>query len=99
MTDGGALAGLPWSTPWRIVLETTFRAGVSTVQYVDGDGRPRTLLLREAIVLEHRVTRALCRPDCRLSRCGDGYVDASERCDDGNTRPGDGCAADCQRIE
>ncbi|MBI2378197.1 MAG: DVUA0089 family protein [Deltaproteobacteria bacterium] len=28
--------------------------------------------------------------------CGNGYVDASEACDDGNTAPGDGCDATCQ---
>ncbi|PKN45286.1 MAG: hypothetical protein CVU59_09500 [Deltaproteobacteria bacterium HGW-Deltaproteobacteria-17] len=27
--------------------------------------------------------------------CGDGVVAAGELCDDGNTAPGDGCAADC----
>lgn len=29
-------------------------------------------------------------------RCGDGAVDATEVCDDGNTRSGDGCSASCQ---
>jgi TonB family protein len=28
--------------------------------------------------------------------CGDGSVDASEACDDGNTASGDGCSATCQ---
>jgi len=27
--------------------------------------------------------------------CGDGLVEGSEECDDGNTTPGDGCATDC----
>jgi cysteine-rich repeat protein len=27
--------------------------------------------------------------------CGDGLVEGSEECDDANTTPGDGCAADC----
>ena len=31
--------------------------------------------------------------------CGDGIRSASEVCDDGNQRDGDGCAADCQSIE
>jgi len=37
-----------------------------------------------------------CRP-----RCGDGKLDPTtgEVCDDGNNRPGDGCAADCKTIE
>lgn len=32
---------------------------------------------------------------CRLTICGDGVVEGSERCDDGNTRPFDGCSPDC----
>lgn len=27
--------------------------------------------------------------------CGDGFLDPDEECDDGNTRDGDGCRADC----
>ncbi|MDD9936751.1 MAG: DUF4215 domain-containing protein [Myxococcales bacterium] len=34
---------------------------------------------------------------CEL--CGDGAVDASEACDDGNVVGGDGCAGDCQTVE
>lgn len=29
-------------------------------------------------------------------RCGDGFLGGNETCDDGNTRPGDGCSAMCQ---
>ena len=35
-------------------------------------------------------------PRCQ-SICGDGLHVAGEGCDDGNTRDGDGCSADCQR--
>jgi cysteine-rich repeat protein len=31
-----------------------------------------------------------------VGMCGDGVVDGSEQCDDGNTMPGDGCSATCQ---
>ncbi|MCA9608572.1 MAG: hypothetical protein KC619_23375, partial [Myxococcales bacterium] len=42
------------------------------------------------------ATRDLCIAGrCGLSRCGDGYVDVGEMCDDGNTVSGDGCQADC----
>lgn len=98
-TDGGVLAGMPWSSPWRVVIEGGFRAGTTSLRYVDGDGRPRPLALREAVVLEHRTAAPACRPDCVVPRCGDGFLDAGERCDDGNARSGDGCAGDCQRIE
>ncbi len=36
--------------------------------------------------------------DADAPRCGNGKIDPmlGEACDDGNTRPGDGCTADCQ---
>ena len=97
-TDGGGLASLPWTTPWTITVTVELRAGLSSLRYLD-NSRPMTLLARDAVVIEHRAAPSRCRPDCRLPRCGDGFVDGGERCDDGNARSGDGCAADCQRIE
>lgn len=37
--------------------------------------------------------------DAGHDRCGDGTIAASETCDDGNTRDGDGCSADCLHVE
>src|SRR5437868_558859 len=36
-------------------------------------------------------------PDATLAYCGDGVVEAAlgEQCDDGNSRPGDGCSGTC----
>ena len=34
-----------------------------------------------------------------LDVCGDGIRAATEACDDGNTVGGDGCSADCQKVE
>jgi cysteine-rich repeat protein len=42
---------------------------------------------------------ATCRRNCQPQRCGDGVRDAGEVCDDGNSRSGDGCAADCLSDE
>ena len=41
--------------------------------------------------------RLLCVPSLRLepARCGDGYLDPGEQCDDGNNLNGDGCSASC----
>ncbi|MEZ4366717.1 MAG: hypothetical protein R2939_10575 [Kofleriaceae bacterium] len=36
---------------------------------------------------------------CAVIACGNGRVDAGERCDDGNRLAGDGCAADCRSDE
>jgi cysteine-rich repeat protein len=39
---------------------------------------------------------ALCVDTSIASVCGNGYVEATETCDDGNTGDGDGCSATCQ---
>lgn len=37
-----------------------------------------------------------CTATCdRIAACGDGFLDAPETCDDGNTVAGDGCGATC----
>jgi cysteine-rich repeat protein len=33
---------------------------------------------------------------CQPPVCGDGKIEGTEECDDGNTVPGDGCEADCK---
>jgi cysteine-rich repeat protein len=39
---------------------------------------------------------ANCDASCnRIPTCGDGFVDAPETCDDGNTANGDGCSSTC----
>jgi cysteine-rich repeat protein len=41
-------------------------------------------------------TSGSCLPTCRFNRCGDGFVRTGiEECDDGNTKDGDGCSAQC----
>lgn len=40
-----------------------------------------------------------CRVDCARATCGDGVLDRDEVCDDGNTNSGDGCRADCRKVE
>ena len=55
------------------------------------DARPDTTQPADAFSTEP-ITR-----DADARRCGDGKIDPAlgEACDDGNTRAGDGCAADC----
>lgn len=36
--------------------------------------------------------------DAPVAICGDGIINGTEQCDDGNTAPGDGCSASC-RLE
>lgn len=40
-----------------------------------------------------------CRTTCVPAGCGDSVVDPQEACDDGNLRAGDGCAANCRKLE
>lgn len=98
-TDGGVISRLPWDRAWRVVVEPTYRAGVTAARYLHRDGRAVALVARDSFALEHFVAPSRCRPDCQVPRCGDGHVDGGERCDDGNALGGDGCAATCQRIE
>ncbi len=41
---------------------------------------------------------SLCRADCTLNVCGDGYVASTEQCDDGNLEASDGCTAECTLV-
>ncbi len=38
-----------------------------------------------------------CRSNCLLPYCGDGILDFSEQCDDGNNFNGDACTALCEQ--
>jgi cysteine-rich repeat protein len=38
----------------------------------------------------------LCLPGCKKTKCGNGIIDSSEKCDDGNWDNGDGCSWNCQ---
>lgn len=40
-----------------------------------------------------------CTSDCRLIRCGDGFIDPPEDCDDFNRVNTDGCRNDCTESE
>ncbi|CAI2380290.1 unnamed protein product [Moneuplotes crassus] len=38
-------------------------------------------------------------PETCVTICGDGFEAGTEKCDDGNTQSGDGCASDCSQVE
>lgn len=42
------------------------------------------------------ATSTNCTPLCERQICGDGRINGTETCDDGNTTDLDGCSADCQ---
>lgn len=45
------------------------------------------------------MTPAVSQRVCIAGSCGNGMLDADEKCDDGNVIDGDGCSADCQSSE
>jgi|GEM_PF-1112263 len=82
--------------------------GIPTVALLDGSPAIAASLCKEGDSDEYLMTdaRGAVRPNTRCDAgayeradCGDGVVDISEVCDDGNTVDGDGCAADCSGFE
>jgi cysteine-rich repeat protein len=98
-SDGGALGALPFPGNWRITVTPRFMSGINTWGWVRDDAMRIPLIMTEPITIEALDTSAACRLDCSVPRCGDGRFDAGEVCDDGNTVSGDGCSADCRRLQ
>ncbi len=68
---------------------------------VSGKTANLTMLVRGHTIDGHSVSAAggggLAINSCTTSAvCGDGSINGSEQCDDGNTRSGDGCSSSCQ---
>lgn len=95
-SDGGALSGLPAPGAFVIEIASQFASGISTWNYVDGDGERIALVTTVPAKIISLDVPSECRLDCTIPRCGDDILDAGEVCDDGNTSNGDGCAADCK---
>lgn len=98
-SDGGALGPLPFPGSWRITVTPRFMTGISTWGWVRDDAMRVPLTMTQPITIEALDTSAACRTDCTVPTCGDGRFDAGEVCDDGNTVGGDGCSADCRRLQ
>ena len=98
-SDGGALGYLPFPGAWKITVTPSFHTGLSTWGFVRDDGVRIPLVMTEPITIEAFDQSTLCRPNCTIPRCGDGVLDGSEVCDDGNTRDGDGCSANCHALK
>jgi cysteine-rich repeat protein len=75
------------------------RASACCVASARVRGRPvlqcEITLIGSMATLRAFDARSLCRTNCTVPARGDGILDGGEVCDDGNTVPGDGCAADC----
>lgn len=98
-SDGGVLGPLPFPGAWKITVTPTFQQGLTTWGFVRDDGVRIPLLMTEPITIEAFDQSTACRPTCTIPRCGDGFLDGGEVCDDGNTRDGDGCSATCRALK
>ncbi len=97
-SDGGALGFLPFPGHWKIIVTPRFQSGITTWGWVRHDATRIPLNMSQPITIEALDTSSLCRLDCTAPTCGDGRLDAGEVCDDGNTKGGDGCSADCRSL-
>lgn len=64
-------------------------------------GRPVIVMPPDGSAFDGRSAIDLVRADFAAVGCGNGKIDPGldEACDDGNSRSGDGCSADCKTIE
>jgi cysteine-rich repeat protein len=96
-TDGGVISGLPFPGDWAIEVQPELFEGITRWTYAD-EVFALELDLTTSVTLVAHLAPSACRPDCTVPRCGDGFLDGGEVCDDGNALGGDGCSAAC-RLE
>ena len=62
-------------------------------------GKPDATECATGITCPEGTKCAAAQPVCITNNCGDGVVETTEICDDGNIMDGDGCAANCLSRE
>ena len=72
----------PWDETWCARLQDTF-----AIEKVD------ISTTRYPTYIEDSKS---CPADCSTQTCGNGTIEWTEICDDGNTNSGDGCSSSCQ---
>jgi cysteine-rich repeat protein len=60
---------------------------------------PEAVECKTGITCPEGTKCAAVQQICIINDCGDGVVQSSEKCDDGNILDGDGCAANCLSLE
>ncbi len=94
-TDGGIIGPLTFPGQWVIHVDSDFIANLDTY-VVEHDGPVVSLEMSSTAYLVAQDKPGACTPECTLPRCGDGYVDGGEVCDDGDGgQPGGPCNASC----
>ena len=83
---------------WVVRVTPSFVMGINRFRWVNEPNAFTNFSLTGDVTIRAYPTPSTCRLDCTIPRCGDGIHDGGEVCDDGNTRSGDGCSADCSRM-
>ena len=78
----------------RLFLVTAFTALVGACAEP-----PNAVECKTGITCPEGTKCAAVQQICIINDCGDGIVQSSEKCDDGNILDGDGCAANCLSQE
>lgn len=97
-TDGGIIGPLTFPGEWVIHVDSDF---ISKIEFYEAahDGPVIFLDLEATTYLVAHAAPSPCTTDCVLPRCGDGYVDGGEVCDDGDGGdPGGPCNASCSAF-
>jgi cysteine-rich repeat protein len=84
------------------LLNSDIRASACRTRCVPASCGDGTIDAGEACddgTLNSDIVADACRTTCARAACGDGVVDDGEVCDDGNRVGGDGCRADCLKVE
>jgi cysteine-rich repeat protein len=100
--DGGTVYAVSSADDAVAVFERNLDDGTLRYLYAQRDGQgPVTGLSgpKGVVLAGDHVYVAAADSDSILafsSRCGDGFLDPSEQCDDGNAADGDGCSPTCR---
>ncbi len=90
-------------TPTATTCDDGFVCGAGLVCAPSGAGcvAPGQLCdLAEGAPCEFQTLDGVCVGGvCDIGGCGNAEINAGEACDDGNTTSGDGCRADCGKVE
>ena len=97
-TDGGVISDIVFPASWTIEIEPVWNYGLTEWILVDENDQLHTLDMTVPLYITADAIPVTCRDDCTAPVCGDDIMDPGEMCDDGNTSPGDGCAADCMSM-
>ena len=79
--------------PYRHLERTDFEGCLNYLSGRNGDGRDWLPARIKWAGDAFRINNDSCTNACKAAACGDGYVQGTEQCDDGNTVNTDSCTS------